>query len=157
MSCSLSIHIYMMANKTINPLSQRWAQYQQCLSQCLVRQYFVSLFIWYECCWGWTYMEDENYRHKLAACCPEGARWPQWPEPDSTTWCLWWRWGVFDYILLQPIGMTHMDGDNAPKLLLQIRKLHTTRVPVTFWWWHLPAFAIPLLCGNTLRWWFWNK
>ena len=55
------------------------------------------------------------------------------------------------------VDMTHKDGDNAPKLLLQIRKLHTMRVPVTFWRWHLPAFAIPLLCGNTLRWWFWNK
>lgn len=55
------------------------------------------------------------------------------------------------------INVPHKDRDNAPKLLLQIRKLHTMRVPVTFWWWHLPAFAIPLLCGNTLRWWFWNK
>ena len=24
-----------------------------------------------------TDAEDENYRHKLAACCPEGAQWPQ--------------------------------------------------------------------------------
>ena len=116
----------------------------------------LSLFILYECCWGYGGWElPTQVSSMLSRRSAMATMTRTWFNHCNFMMKMIRLLLIISYY--NTINVPHKDRDNAPKLLLQIRKLHTMRVPVTFWWWHLPAFAIPLLCGNTLQWWFWNK